>query len=410
MKNHCSKKSRVMFMQLCQAVVFSVCLIMASSSFAADEGVSIIVGPYLQHVTKTSMAIMWETDKPSVSTVNFGKARFVPRAKKGQSKPTAPLDRQVSSIATNTIHEFVLDNLEAQTDYFYQVQSAGTNEVTVKSEILIFQTAVHDDSAFAYVVMGDNRTYPKRFKKIADMALAERPNFVVNVGDVCANGNNKKEWSEQYFTPAAELMKRVSTYVAIGNHERNAKWYYRYSSYPDPENYYSFDYGNSHFTIIDSNADLKPGSKQLEWIKKDLASTTAKWKFVAHHHPPFSSDEDDYGKTTYELSRRGDHRVQSLVPIYEEFGVDVVWCGHIHDYERTWPLKNGKVDQDEGVIYIQAGGGGAELEQFAPTRSWFTAKLLRNWQYCLVTIHDGTFRMMAYDFDGKLYDYLELKK
>ncbi len=57
------------------------------------------------------------------------------------------------------------------------------------------------------------------------------------------------------------------------------------------------------------------------------------------------------------------------------------------------------------------GGGGAELAtNVAPTRSWFTAKVLRNWQYCIVTIHEGTLRMMAYDIDGRMYDYLELKK
>jgi hypothetical protein len=391
-------------------IIVCACLLTFTSPVRADDKPKIKVGPYLQHVTKTSMTIMWETDKPCTSTIKFGKSRFVPKGKKGGAKPSAPLDQQVSSEETNTIHELVLSDLEPQTDYFYQVHSRFNPKQEVKSEILPFQTAVKDDSAFAYVVMGDNRTYPERFKKLTQKAFAERPNFVLNVGDVVSNGNNKDQWITEYLSPAAELMKRVPTYVAIGNHERNASWFYRYSSYPSPENYYSFDYGNAHFTIIDSNADLSPKSKQLMWIKKDLAASKAKWKFVAHHHPPFSSDKDDYGNTDYSLSRRGDPRVQSLISIYEKYGVDVVWCGHIHDYERTWPIRDGAVDQNNGVIYIQAGGGGAPLEEFAPTRSWFTAKVLRNWQYCLVTIHAGTFRMMAYDINGNMYDYLELKK
>ncbi len=392
------------------AVILPIYLLTFVSLILADNAPQIKVGPYLQHVTKTSMTIMWETDKPCTSTIKFGKSRFLPRRKKGEPKPSAPLDQQVSSQEVKMIHELVIEDLTPQTDYFYQAYSLDNDKQEVRSEILTFQTAVNDESAFAYVVMGDSRTYPKRFKVLAEKVYAERPNFVLNVGDVVSDGMKKDEWITEYLDPAAKLMERVPTYVAIGNHERNASWFYQYSSYPAPENYYSFDYGNAHFTIIDSNADLSPESKQLEWIKKDISSSAAKWKFVAHHHPPFSSDKDDYGNTDFSSSRKGDHRVQSLIPIYEKYGVDVVWCGHIHDYERTWPIRDGKVDQDKGVVYIQAGGGGAELEYFAPSRSWFTAKVLRNWQYCLVTIHDGTFSMMAYDIDGKMYDFLELKK
>ena len=377
---------------------------------AVAEPPKIIAGPYLQHTTQTTMAIMWETDQPCVGGVLYDKVRFRTRGDKKNPDSADLMKQKATSSELRTIHEFTLSNLEPQTDYIYQVVGKTKQGERVESERYIFQTAVRADSAYAFVVMGDSRTYPKRFKTLADLALAERPNFVINVGDVVSNGNDKKQWIQQYFAPAAELMKRVPTYVSIGNHERNAKWFYEYSSYPAPENYYSFDYGNAHFTIVDSNADLSPKSKQYQWLIADLAATKAKWKFVAHHHPPYSSDKDDYGDTASWLSARGDSHVKKLIPVYEKYGVDVVWTGHIHDYERTWPLREGKVDQENGVIYIQAGGGGAELEQFAPTRSWFTAKLLRNWQYCLVNIHGGTFQMMAYDIDGKLYDFFELKK
>jgi len=378
--------------------------IIISFSLIAQEKLVIIAGPYLQHVTQTSIVIMWETDMPCTSTVKFGKARF------HKDKSNAPLDQLLTSDKFNTIHELVLENLVPESDYFYQVYSHNKEGQDVDSDVLTFQTAVLEGSPYAYVVIGDNRTYPDRFKKLMELAYTERPNFVVNVGDVVTDGKIKEQWITEYLAPASKLMERVPTYVAIGNHERNSKWFYSYVSYPGKENYYSFDYGNAHFTIVDSNKGLSPGSRQYEWIKNDLASSKAKWKFVAHHHPPYSSDKDDYGNTDIGLSKRGSPSVQSLIPLYEAYNVDIVWCGHIHDYERTWPIRNGKVDQDSGVIYIQSGGGGAELEEFAPTRSWFTAKLLRYWQYCLVTIHDGTLEMKAYDIDGKLYDFLEIKK
>lgn len=389
----------------------AVCAIIAvlavagiSKSADVNTAPEIITGPYLQHVTQTSMTIMWETDQPCTSVVEYGEAEFVG---KDQAVPLGKLTR---ADGKKKIHEFILKGLKVQTNYFYRVSSVNADGAKVASQIYSFQTAVQRDSAFAFVVIGDNRTYPQRYEKLIARIWAERPNFIVNVGDVVTNGNIKEQWIKEYLRPASELMCRVPTYVAIGNHERNADWYYKYVSYPQPENYYSFDYGNAHFTIIDSNKNLTPDNKQYKWLKNDLSKSKARWKFVFHHHPPYSSDEDDYGDTYRGKSKLGDLKVRQLVPLYEKYGVDIVWYGHIHDYERTWPIRAGKIDQEKGVIYIQTGGGGAELENFAPTRSWFTAKVLSNWQYCLVTIHEGTFRMMAYDIDGRMYDYLELKK
>jgi len=384
-------------LRLVNATILSVivCSLLLLTS-AESMALQFEVGPYLQHVTQTSITIMWLTDQPASSTVEFGQK--------------ASLGQKVSLADKKKVHEVALTGLEPETPYFYRVISEADGN-KLRSEIYTFQTAVHQESAFAYVVIGDTRTYAKRFEKIAQLAWAERPNFVLHVGDVVSNGKNREEWLDEFLQPASILMHRVPLYVAIGNHERNAHWYYDYMSYPKPENYYSFKYGNSEFFIVDTNDDLKPGSKQYQWLEKALAASTAKWKFVAHHHPPFSSDENDYGDTYKGKSTLGDLRVRkNLVPLYEKYHVDIVWVGHIHTYERSWPIKNGKVDQKDGVIYIQAGGGGAELEDFAPTRTWFAAKLLRNWQYCLVTIHDGTLVMMAYDIDGKMYDYLELKK
>ena len=71
------------------------------------------------------------------------------------------------------------------------------------------------------------------------------------------------------------------------------------------------------------------------------------------HKPPYSSDEDDYGDTAETRSIYGDINARRLVPLYEKHGVDIVWSGHIHSYERTWPLKDGKpVDQGKGVVYM----------------------------------------------------------
>jgi len=356
----------------------------------------IMAGPYLQNVSITGITIMWETNLASDSEVVYGR--------------NTPLVNNVKLDEKKNIHEVTLSNLEVETTYFYYIKSDAGVSGSVKSDRFTFQTAVKPDTAYAFVVIGDNRSFPERFKKISDLAYGERPNFAVNVGDVVTDGRVKEQWITEFLNPAANLMARVPNYVAIGNHEKNAHWFYDYLSFPAPENYYSFDYGNAHFTIVDSNQIFTPLSRQYQWLEKDLAASRATWKFVAHHHPPYSSDKDDYGNTDKRGSILGDPNTRQLVSLYEKYGVDIVWVGHIHDYERTWPIRDGRVDQEHGVIYIQTGGGGAELEDFAPTRSWFTAKVLRNFQYCYVAVSRGTLRMMAYDLDGRLYDYLELKK
>jgi predicted phosphodiesterase len=358
-------------------------------------GPRIVAGPYLMQCSQTSMTVMWETAGEGTSEVEYGLE--------------LPLEMSAEKDGDAAIHEVAVTGLEPETSYFYRVcSSRGSGKSCGKT--YSFKTAVKRESAYAFVVLGDNRTFPSRFKKIAELAYAERPDFVVHVGDVVTNGEIKSQWKREFFDPAAPLMRHVPTYIAIGNHERDADWFYDYVSYPEPENFYSFDYGNAHFTIVDSNDKPTKDSAQYKWIERDLAGSNATWKFVAHHHPPYSSDSDDYGDTSKEVSDLGDIKRRRLVPLYEKYDVDIVWVGHIHSYERTWPIREGRVDEENGVIYIQTGGGGAPLEEFAPTRSWFTAKVLSNYQYCLVTVHGGTLRVMAYDINGRLYDYLELNK
>ena len=90
--------------------------------------------------------------------------------------------------------------------------------------------------------------------------------------------------------------------------------------------------------------------------------------------------------------------------------MDIVFYGHVHAYERSWPLKDGKIDRKNGVIYIQSGGAGGNLEDFTPTHSWFSNKTQRGHHFCRVDIFDKTFSFKMYDVEGRLKDFLELEK
>jgi predicted phosphodiesterase len=355
-----------------------------------------VVKPYLQAATKTSMTVMWETNFPARAVLKYG--------------AEVPLEKELKMDDFQTLFEVVIPNLKPQSNYFYQVEVSGKKGENIASDVFSFQTAVEDNSAFAFGVVSDTQNNPGVWGNISTRIFSERPNFVVHTGDIVGTGSNKYEWTEEFFAPGHDLMSRIPVYLILGNHEGDADNYYRYISNPDPEYYYTITYGNAQYFFIDTDRKVDAGSEQHEWLDKALAESKATWKFALHHHPPYTSDENDYGDTWKGKSKRGDQRLRPLIDLYEKYNVDMVFFGHIHDYERTWPLRDDKVDLKNGVVYIQAGGGGGSLENYAPTRSWFTAKVYRDHHYLIVNVFDKTLSLQAIDQTGRLFDQITLQK
>lgn len=163
--------------------------------------------------------------------------------------------------------------------------------------------------------------------------------------------------------------------------------------------------------MIDSNRKVGPGSEQHRWLEEQLAACNSTWKFVCHHHPLYSSDENDYGDLWQtNQSSRGDLRVRQLASLYEKHGVDIVWNGHIHSYERTWPVSSGKAREEGAPIYIIAGGGGGGLETPGPVRPFFQNHVRRGHHYVMVHVNGRTLEFRAYTLDDRLFDTFSLAK
>ena len=207
---------------------------------------------------------------------------------------TADFDREVTEPGPRTIHEIRLEGLKPQMAYFYRVFPSNDKR-TKPSEVYTFQTANEKKTPYAFVILSDTQSNPKVAHQVASHAWAQRPNFMLHIGDQVGAGSRKSDWVEQFFPSLHPLISRVAFFPVLGNHEQNAQHYYNYMALPDPEYYYHFQYGNAEFFMIDSNKKLHPGSEQYEWLEKSLAASKATWKFVCHHHPPYSSDENDYG-------------------------------------------------------------------------------------------------------------------
>lgn len=370
--------------------------ITAATVHAADD-LHIVVRPYLQYPTQTSIIVRWETNRPADSVVHYGRRQ--------------PLEQTTRVEGPGTYHEVKLEGLEPATPYFYQVRSTADG-ATVEDAVLTFRTGVKPDQPFSFVVFCDTQSSPDVVRRLSEHAYAQRPNFTLHGGDIVSSGRNKSHWTGHYFPNSEALNTRVPLIPAIGNHEENADFYYDYFSLPEPEYYYKFSFGNADFFMVDSNKPLLPGTPQMGWLARELGASTATWKIVCHHHPPYSSDENDYGDTYHGDSTQGDMRLRWVVPLYEKHGVDLVWNGHIHTYERTWPIRDNKVvgPGEGGIVYMITGGGGGGLENAAPSKTWFGAKVMRGHHYCYVTVHGKTLRIEAYDLDNRLFDFYELEK
>jgi energy-coupling factor transporter ATP-binding protein EcfA2 len=150
-------------------------------------------------------------------------------------------------------------------------------------------------------------------------------------------------------------------------------------------------------------------ARKLESAEKNGTSDVV-WKFVSYHHPSYSSDEDDYGNLWKGKSTWGDMRIRPLTKLFDRFGVDVVWNGHIHSYERTWPIREGRPVEQDGTIYMIAGGGGGGLEQAGPIRPPFQNNVRRSHHFVFAAVNGRTLELKSFDLDGRLFDTVTIRK
>jgi len=364
-----------------------------------NQALQFVVKPYLQYGTTDTMTVACETGQPSRMTVEFGENR---------------LDQSMATDHPRTISELSLQGLKPFTRYFYRVTCEDAQGNLARSDLASFQTMPGPDMPWAFGILGDTQRNPEVTRRCAEGIFALRPNFMLHCGDVVDDGFAKSQWVFDLFEPCSKLFAYIPAFPVIGNHEKNSHWYYDYFSLPAPEYYYTFTCGNAQFFMIDSNKDCGPGSEQYAWLDRALAESRATWKFTAHHHPCFSSDENDYGDHWKGRSEAGynwgDSNVRRLVPLYEKHGVDIAFAGHIHSYERTWPIYQMAINQARGVRYIVSGGGGGGLEQAAPQRSWFSIHVQRGHHFAFAAVFDRTIEFKAYDLEGRLFDTFQLTK
>ena len=240
------------------------------------------------------------------------------------------------------------------------------------------------------VIYGDTRTGQDIHRKIIEQIIKVNPLAVFNTGDVVENGDNPADW-QAFNEITGKLRATVPYYPALGNHDKEAKLYFENFSLPNNERWYAVNYEKIHFIVLDTNLDISIGSKQYQWLENDFKNQPDDTLFTVaiFHHPPFSTglhqDDEKYLQV-------------SIVPLFENYGMDMVFSAHNHGYERS---------QVRGIYYIVSAGGGAPLYPQIRT-SPYSQKFLETYNFCTLEIAQNHLVFKAYDLNGVLIDQVKI--
>jgi hypothetical protein len=303
----------------------------------------------------------------------------------------------VASININGIHTATITGLSAGQMLYYYIEADG-DTVGQNDSDYSFKTAPNEDASFRLVAYGDTRNAPGAHSLVVGAIETYSPDIVIHTADITGDAQ-MEEYDPQFFQPAAPLLRHTPMFMSIGNHEYSPiRNYYQLYDLPTnnpsgTEAYYSFDYGPAHFVCL--NTEFLPGGHESDpnkaaaqeaWLHADLIANTKPWTVAYFHRPPFGSG----GHRGWESARA------ALVPIFEQYDVTIVFCGHNHLYDAY---------RVNGVYYITTGGGGAPPARatYDPPHQIYQDPLFPHLHFCVIDISTDSLLMQAVDQDGTFH-------
>jgi cysteine-rich repeat protein len=297
-------------------------------------------GPYLQLATPTGVLVRWRTDVPVDSLVRYGE--------------TLALGSSRAGGAPTTEHAVTLTGLTPGTLYFYSVgTAAGALAGGDASHFFTTSPDVGSDVPTRIWVLGDSGKANDGARAVRDayrtFAGAGGTDVWLMLGDNAYEDGTDLEFQAAVFDMYPDFLRQVVLWPTFGNHDSNSASsatqsgpYYDIFSLPrqaeaggvasGTEAYYSFDYGRIHFVCLDSDdSDRSPAGPMLSWLAADLAATSQEWVLAFWHHPAYTR-----GYYDSDVEVRGRAMRENALPILEAYGVDVVFAGHDHSYQRSF--------------------------------------------------------------------------
>src|SRR5260221_10815738 len=315
---------------------------------------SLTRGPYLQMGNQTAVTLRWRTNIASNTKFEAGTAY-------------GKYSIKANNAALVTEHIIRITGLKPDTKYYYrfgsmkQTLQSDTDNFFITSPPATTKRKIRI-AAFGDCGRNDNSYQSGALTSYINYTGANPAEVLLLLGDNAYNRGTDSEYQANYFNAfSSTILKNHQLFPSPGNHDyANAVArqsdhkipYYSIFSTPSAAQcggvasgtkaYYSWNWGNIHFLSLDSYGLENKGTTRLYdtlgaqaiWVKKDLAANTKPWVIAYWHHPPYTMGSHNSDTETELVNMR-----QNFIRILERMGVDLIICGHSHDYERSYLLK-----------------------------------------------------------------------
>src|SRR5438128_1310733 len=400
--------------------------------------------PYLTDVTQSWAMVSLATD--TLSAAPGGK--WGPAAGNCASPPNSVAATFVISFgSTDKQFKAELTGLQPNAAYCYRVLQAG---VDLLGSAPVFTSALASGATdpFTFAVIGDWGAGTTDENKVLTQIAAAAPNFIISAGDNAYNSGTQTDYGDinggNVFAPMYWPLvgKTTPAFMIEGNHGFTGNLPYfqnwpqdstvaacaqngcRYqpdtycctgtlgsTSHSYPSSWYAFDWGNSRFYVLEGAWGDSTGAylgdfqghfngpvvgcpicgTELTWLANDLANHTAAHKFAFWHYPLYSDSSTQPSDTYLDGSTNLEGALASN-------GVNIVFNGHAHDYERNYPQIAGSP-----MLSYVTGGGGAALGSVSRHGS-FDAYARAVYHYLKVTVNGSSVTVTPVDENGATFD------
>src|SRR5688572_6228171 len=250
-------------------------------------------------------------------------------------------------------------------------------------------TLPNKEGAVRFLVIGDTGTGTDQQQQLARVMLRYHQTFpfefALMLGDNMYGSEKAADYKRKFEDIYRPLLdQKVKFYAALGNHDESNQRFYEFFNMEGQE-YYRFSKGNVSFYSLNSNYMDK---KQVDWLNDKLATDRSTWKIAYFHHPPYSSGG----------AHGSDTKLRQIVePIFIKYGVNVVFAGHEHFYERIKPQK--------GIYYFISGSGGKLRKGDVKQGSPLTAKAYdADMSFMLVEVDNNQMHFQVISRTGETVD------
>jgi len=238
------------------------------------------------------------------------------------------------------------------------------------------------------IVYGDSRHGHDTHRNIVSAIMVEHPRAVFHTGDYVTTPDKEDQW-DTFFDIITPLCDIAPFYPVRGNHDGAGAPFASRFALPGGVTWYAVEFSDMRFLVLDSNDSLSPESPQYQWLVDALSSpeNDGRYLCVVLHHPIYNSSGGGHTEDEKGL-------IPHSEPLLVAHGVDLVFAGHVHTYERL---------EKDGVTYLITGGGGAGLYSQTERSEQSILYVMKNHYVRLSTEADGL-RVEAIAIDGSIID------